>query len=132
MLQPDKKMPEPDRPLSYAEWMTVLFKKFSRDMGYIYENTTDHERAQMSRAWVRMTANDTMGLEDIHDEIWELDAKCNKEETIGTTHKINDNKVEKMTKDDWKRWYNNEKQMKNEITGIYAHVTEQYTQEEYQ
>ena len=47
-----------------------------------------------------MTANDTMGLEDIHDEIWELDAKCNKEETIGTTHDINNNKVEKMTKDD--------------------------------
>ena len=36
----------------------------------------------------------------------------NKEETIATTHDINNNKVEKMTKDDWKRLYKNEIKMK--------------------
>ena len=34
---------QPERQLSYAEWITVLFKKFSKDMEYINENTTDHE-----------------------------------------------------------------------------------------
>ena len=73
-----------ERRLSYAEWATVLFKKFSKEMGYIKKNTNDHERAQMSRANARGTPDDKMALREIYDEMWELDARCNKGETIGT------------------------------------------------
>ena len=128
----ETKMPEQERRLSYAEWMTALFKKFSKDMEYINKNATDHERAQMSRANAMGTPNDKMTLRDIYDEMWELDARCNKEKTIGTAHEKDDNKVERMTKEDWERWDDNEEQMKNERTGVYAQVTEQYTQEEYE
>ena len=116
-----------EKRVSYAEWMTALFKKFSREMEYIERNTTDHERAQMSRANARGTPNDKMSLEEIYDEVWKLDTKCNKEGTIGTAHGESDKKVEKMTEDDWERWYSNENQMKKERTGVYAQVTEEYT-----
>ena len=132
MPQQETKMPEQERRLSYAEWMTVLFKKFSKDMDYINENTTDHERAQMRRANRMVTPNDNMTLRDIYDEMWELHAKYDKEETIGRTHENNDKNVEGMTEDDWDRWNDNLKRMKNERTGIYAHLKEQYTQEEYE
>ena len=100
-------------------------------MGYIKKNTNDHERAQMSRANARGTPDDKMTLREIYDEMWELDARCNKEKTIGTTHEKDDNKVERMTEEDWERWDDNEEQMKTERTGVYAQVTEQYTQEDY-
>ena len=86
----------------------------------------------MGRATILLTPNDKMTLREIYDEMWKLDAKNDKEETIETTHDINDKTVEKMAKEDWKRWKNNETQMKIERTGVYAHVTEQYTQEEYE
>ena len=101
-------------------------------MDYVNENTTDHERAQMRRANRMVSPNDNMTLRDIYDEMWELDAKYDKEETIGTTHENNDKNVEGMTEDDWDRWNDNLKRMKNERTGIYAHLKEQYTQEEYE
>ena len=132
MPQQQTKMPKQQKQLSYAEWMTGLFKKFSKEMEYIKKNTTDHERAQMSRANAVGTPNDKMTLRDIYDEMWKLDTKCNKEETIGTAHEKGENKVERMTEEDWERWDNNETQMKNERTGVYAQVTEQYTQEEYE
>ena len=37
-----------------------------------------------------------------------------------------------MTEEDWERWDDNEEQMKTERTGVYAQVTEQYTQEDYE
>ena len=89
-------------------------------MEYIKKNTTDHERAQMSRANIAGTPNDKMTLRDIYEEMWELNAKCDKEETIGTAHEYNDKKVEGMTEDDWERWEDNLKQMEKERTGIYA------------
>ena len=92
-------------------------------MEYIEENTTDHERAQMSRANAMGTPNDQMSLKEIYDEMWKLETKCNKEETIKTAHEKGDNKVERMTEEDWERWYNNEKKMKNERTGVYAPVS---------
>ena len=79
------------------------FKTFSKEMEYIKKNTTDHEGAQMSRANVVGTPNDKMTLRDIYDEIWELDARCDTEETIGTAHEKDDNNVEGMTEDDWER-----------------------------
>ena len=39
-------------------------------MDYIYENTTDHERAQTSRAGIKMAPNDEMVIEDIYEEMW--------------------------------------------------------------
>ena len=96
-------------------------------MDYIYENTTDHKRAQMGRATIMLTPNDKMTSREIYEEMWKLDAKCNKEETIGTTHDTRDKKVERMTKDDRKRLHKNETQMKTQGTGIYAQVTE-YTE----
>ena len=95
-------------------------------MEYIMKNTTDHERAQMSHANVAGTPNDKMTLRDIYDEMWELDARCDKEETIGTAHEKDDNNMEGMTEDDWDRWDDNCTQMKNKRTGIYAQVTEEY------
>ena len=55
-------------------------------MGYIEKNTNDHERTQMSRANALGTPDDKMTLREIYDELWKLDARCNKERTIGTTH----------------------------------------------
>ena len=60
MLQQQTKMPKQQNQLSYAEWMTGLFKKFSKEMEYIKKNTTDHERAQMSRANAVGSPNDKM------------------------------------------------------------------------
>ena len=40
----------------------------------------------MSRANAMGTPNDKMTLRDIYDEMWKLDTKYNKEETIGTAH----------------------------------------------
>ena len=80
----------------------------------------------------RGTPDDKMTLREIYDEMWELDARCNKEENIGTTHEKGDNNVERMTEEDWERWDDNEAQMKNKRTRVYAQVTEQYTQEEYE
>ena len=111
-----------EKRVSYAEWMTTLFKKFSREMEYIERNTTDHERAQMSRADVTEPPYDQMTLEEIYDEVWKLENDPNEK---------GDNKVERMTKEDWKRLSSNGEQMKNKRTGIYAQVTEEYTQEEY-
>ena len=65
----------------------------------------------------KWTPNDKMPLREIYNEMWKLDAKCNKEKTIGTIHENNDKKVERMTKDDWERWCNNLQRMKNEGTG---------------
>ena len=80
-----------ERRLSYAEWTTMLFKKFSKDIQYIKKNTTDHERGQMSRANAMGTPDDKMTLREIYDEMWELDAKGNKEKTVGTAHEKDDN-----------------------------------------
>ena len=44
-----------------------------------------------------------MTLKDIYCEMWELDDRCNKEETIGTAHEKDDNNVERMTEEDWER-----------------------------
>ena len=99
---------------------------------YIKKKTTDHERAQMSRTNVAGTPNDKMTLRDVYDELWEIDARCDKEETIGTTHEDNNKKVERMTGADWERLEDNLKQMEKERMGIYAHVTREYTQEEYE
>ena len=63
--------------------------------------------------------------------MWKLDTKYNEEKTIGTAHKKRDNNVRRMTEEDWDRWSDNVKQMKNERTGVYAQVTEEFTQEEY-
>ena len=126
------KILEPEKRFSYAEWITTLFKKFSKEMEYIEKNTTDHERAQMSRADATEPPNNKMSWEEIYDEMWKLDTKCSKEETIRTAHGKGDNKVERMTEEDWERFYNNEEQMKNKRTGVYAQVTEEYTQEEYE
>ena len=60
------------------------------------------------------TPNEKMTLRDIYDEMWELDDRCNKEETIGTAHEKGDNKVERMMIEDWEKWYSNENQMKKE------------------
>ena len=43
MTQQQTKMPKQQKQWSYAEWMTKLFKKFSKEMEYIEKNTTDHE-----------------------------------------------------------------------------------------
>ena len=67
-LQRQTKMPKQQKQLSYAEWMTRLFKKFSKEMEYIKKNTTDHERAQMSRANAVGSPNDKMSLRDIYNE----------------------------------------------------------------
>ena len=74
------KIPEPEKRFSYAEWMTTLFKKFSREVEYIEKNTTDHERAQMSRADATEPPQNKMSQEEIYDEMWKLETKCNKEE----------------------------------------------------
>ena len=37
---------------------------------YIERNTTDHERAQMSRTNAMGTPNDQMSLKEIYDEVW--------------------------------------------------------------
>ena len=124
-------MPKQQKQWSYAEWMTRLFKKFSKEMDYIKKNTTDHERAQMSRANAVGSPNDKMSLRDIYNEMWKLDTKYNKEETVGAAHEKRDNNGRRMTKEDWDRWDDNEEQMKNERTGVYAQVTEEFTQEEY-
>ena len=55
-------------------------------MEYIEKNTTDHERAQMSRANARGTPNDEMSLEEIYDEMWKLETRCNKEESLSLIH----------------------------------------------
>ena len=86
----------------------------------------------MSRANAMGTPNDKMTLRDIYDEMWKLDTQYNEEETIGTTHEQDDNKMERKTEEDWEKWDENCTQMKNERTGVYAQVTEEYTREEYE
>ena len=51
----------------------------------------------------------------------------NEEETIGTAHEKDDTKMEGMTEEDRERCDENCTQMKNERTGVYAQVTEEYT-----
>ena len=77
--------------------MTGLFKKFSKEIEYIKKNTTDHERAQMSRANAVESPNDQMSLRDIYNEMWQLDTKYNEEKIIGTAHEKRDNNVRRMT-----------------------------------
>ena len=40
--------------------------------------------------------------------------------------------IRDSTEEDWERWDDNEEQMKTERIGVYAQVTEQYTQEDYE